>query len=157
MITRRRAAELSLLCAEAALAARAPDAARPPADLAEWLAVHAGVCPELAARLRRVSRLLAWSGPRAQVDVAPPGPAGASSARVNAELILTFLGSREVAEQLRITPSGGRYLAARGRLPGARRNRVTGRWEIPLGAVTAYREQARRRGRVRGSGARQVS
>ena len=136
MITRRRGAELALLTAEAALRARAPDHGRPPADLTEWLAGHAQVCPELAARLTCVSRVLrCWPGACAQAAVAPAAAPGPGSARVDVRLT-----TREAAERLGITASGSRWLAARGRFPGARRNRVTGRWEITAAAVAAWHD-----------------
>ena len=142
-ISPRRASELALLCAEAALRARAPDQGRPAADLVEWLAGHAQVCPELAARLPQVARLLRSSAACAEAGVAPAAPAGPPSGRV--DMRVRLLVTREAAERLGLTARGTRYLAARGRLPGARRNRATGRWEIPEPSVTAWHDARRAR------------
>jgi hypothetical protein len=144
VISRRRRAELALLTAEATLCARAPDAGRPLPDLAEWCAEHAAVCPDLAARLPQVTRLLrCWPGRFAQAEIATAALADALSHRVD-DVVLT---AREAAEQLQVTASGSRWLAARGRFPGARRHPVTGRWQIPAAAVNAYAAD-RRQGRA---------
>ena len=135
MISPGRASELALLCLEAALAARAPDAGTPPRDLVEWAAGHAAAAPGLG-RLPHVARLLRSSAACPEAAVASPGPAGARSG-------FLVVCVREAAERLAVTERGARWLAGSGRLPGARRNRVTGRWEIPGQAVAAY-------GRARG-------
>jgi hypothetical protein len=148
----RRGSELALLTAEAALRARRPDASQAVADLREWCAWHAEVCPDLAATLPQVRALLrTWPGPRAQAKVARPDVAAASSARVNVRRNV-HLRSGEVAQRLHVTGSGARWLASRGHLPGSYRDPVTGRWRIPESAVVAYREAAgRRRGRAESS------
>ena len=131
-----RGSELTLLAVELALRGREPGRAVP--DLAELAALHAGSCPELAARLPQVAALLrSRPGPRARADMAAGQTTMAPCSRVDVKRIV-HLDSREVAKVLGITASGSRYLAGHGHLPGSRHNPVTGRWEIPLSAVDAY-------------------
>ena len=97
MITERRASELALLCCEAALRHRAPNGGSPPADLAEWIAGHAQVAPELAA-LPEVARLLrSWPGRYAEAHVAAAAAAGPGSDRVDTGALPVVLTTREAA------------------------------------------------------------
>lgn len=138
MITERRASELALLCCEAALRHRAPNGGSPPADLAEWIAGHAQVAPELAA-LPEVARLLrSWPGRYAEAHVAAAAAAGPGSDRVDTGALPVVLTTREAAGRLRVTDRGIRWMCSRGRLPGSHHDRITGAWVIPAATVAAY-------------------
>lgn len=132
VLTGPRGSELTLLAVELALRGREPG--RPVPDLAELAALHAEVCPDLAARLPQVAALLrSRPRPSAQADLAGghPGAAGLVRRRVD------VCDVAQVAERLGVTRSGTRWLLARGRLRGIK-SAATGRWKIDLASVDAY-------------------
>lgn len=138
VLTGPRGSELILLCIELALRGREPG--RPVPDLAELAALHAGSCPELAARLPQVAALLrGWTGSSAQANVAAGQAAGAPSKRWRVDVC----SAAQAAERLGITGSATRQLLKRDRLRGIKRHGV---WRVDLASVDAYSaERAMRR------------